>query len=123
VLGSLSQVVTEGVRSSGVTGAECFSANEVMYQRYRTGDGGISAHRDQSFYRAAVVVFTLEGRAPFAVLDPGTGAVSKEWVTEPGDMCLLAGGGLTDRDRRPRHRVGPPLGSTRVSLTIRMKDQ
>lgn len=122
-LWTLARSVQDGVRRSGVKGATRFMPNEAKYQWYEAADDGISAHRDQGFYRGVIVVLTLSGRASFTIHNLATEDIVEEWTTEPGEVCVLAGAGLGPRDRRPMHRVGPPIGSPRLSLTLRMKER
>ena len=122
-LDELTTALEQAIRRSGVPGSERFLANEAMFQRYEVSHVGVSAHRDQGFYRGVVAVFTLEGSAPFAILDKVSEDPIDEWATEPGDLYLLAGGGLGDADRRPLHRVEGPVAGRRVSLTLRMKER
>lgn len=122
-LNSLAACVQEGVRRSGLPGAEWFAPNEAMYQSYLGEADGITAHRDQSFYRFAVVIFNLEGEALFRIIDRVSSEGVEEWPTRAGDMYVLAGGGLVERDIRPMHEVGAPKGARRVSLTLRMKQR
>ena len=122
-LARLAGEVQSGVRRSGVGDAASFRANEAMFQSYAGAEDGISAHRDQSFYRFVIVIFTLEGTALFEVLDRVTEEPVDAWQTDAGDMYVLAGAALTADDRRPPHRVGGPSEGTRLSLTLRMKQR
>lgn len=94
--------------------------NEVTYQRYAPGAGHISPHRDQSFYRLLIVVVTLAGRGGFSILrGRDIDAVDASWMTEPGDVVMMRGTGLTTpEDRCPFHAVHPPP-ELRLSMTLR----
>ncbi len=122
LLATLLWETKEAVARVPLPECEGFLPTEAVYQRYRAGRDGISTHRDQSFYRIAVVIFTLEGSAPFSIFDTLESRVVAEGRTEPGDVCVLAGGGLGRSDMRPPHAVGPPDRGGRTSLTLRMKE-
>ena len=123
VLATLAYAVRDGLRDSQFGGADAFFPNEAIYQRYVLGDQGISPHRDQSFYKIAVVIFNLVGRARFTVLHDEVESPRAEWMTEPGDMYVLAGDLGKEGVRRPRHSVGRPCLGTRVSLSLRMNER
>lgn len=104
-----------------VEGLGDWRPTEASYLHYRGADAGITPHRDRSRHRLLVAVFTLHGRAPFAIVEDraGTGVLA-EWTTAPGDLCLLRAPGLAGRpDGRPLHRVGAPVDK-RISLGLRM---
>lgn len=106
----------------GTGGARPFAPNQAVYLRYRPATGGIAVHRDGKCYSLLVCSFTLCGRAPFSVVADRAGHdVVAEWVTEPGELCLLRGPGFAGHeDGRPLHVVGPPVHGERIALILRM---
>jgi hypothetical protein len=92
----------------------------VAIGRYGPG-GGITAHRDNSFYTDFVVVLTVSGRARFRVLaDRAASDVLLNVVAGPGDLALLRGPRGQVEDARPFHDVGPPEGTgERMVLVLR----
>lgn len=108
-------------QAEAVEGLGDWRPNEASYLHYRGADAGITPHRDRSRHRLLVAVFTLVGRAPFAIVGDRAGTtVLAEWTTAPGDLCLLGAPGLAGRaDGRPLHRVGAPADE-RISLGLRM---
>jgi hypothetical protein len=95
--------------------------NEVTWQRHTPDAGFVGVHRDQSFYTGVIAVVTLVGTARFGILASREPRVELEsWLTAPGDLVVLRGGGLGRVDARgPWHEVGPPSGSERETLTLR----
>jgi len=98
-------------------------ADEVALGRYGP-DGGITSHRDNTFYTGFVAVLTVSGRARFRVSADRAGQrVLGELVAGPGDLVLLRGprpGQDGDADVRPFHSVGPPEGGgERVVIVLR----
>jgi hypothetical protein len=97
--------------------------DEVAVGRYGPG-GGISAHRDNSFYTGFVVVLTIVGEARFEVsVDRGGVTPLGACTAGPGDLVLLRGprdGPPGAADARPFHAVGPPLAASgRTVLVLR----
>ena len=87
---------------------------------YDWPDGGISPHRDRARYHAAVIVFTVEGTAPFRIHHSrDIEDVVESWLTTPGDMVVLRAAAAGGVEGRAMHSVGPPLRGTRVSLSFR----
>jgi hypothetical protein len=109
------------VRSSGIRGLATWWPDDVAIQRYRQGALGITSHRDGKRFRRLVAVFTLEGRARFAIRSERHGRITAEWEAGPGALILLRAPGLAGaRDGRPFHEVsGPPMG-IRSSVAFRM---
>lgn len=111
--------------ADGIAGVEDYAPNEASYMRYVGSDAGITPHRDRSRHRILVAVFTLRGAARFAIVADRAGTRTlAEWVTGPGDLCLLRAPGLGGcADGRPLHAVGGPAGDDRVSLALRMNSR
>jgi hypothetical protein len=90
------------------------SFNEITWQRHEPDVIGIGPHRDQSHYRGAIVIVTLQGSARFAILgDRSIDSVIEAWQTEPGDMVILRADGC------PWHTVDAPVAGERITLTLR----
>jgi hypothetical protein len=95
-----------------------WSPDEVAIGRYGPG-GGISAHRDNTFYTDFVVVLTVSGRARFRVLgDRAATVVHLDVVAGPGDVALLRGPRSDVDDARPFHDVGPPEGDEERTVLV-----
>ncbi|WP_020575377.1 hypothetical protein [Actinopolymorpha alba] len=91
--------------------------NEVTWTRYPEGKGHITAHRDPPGAGGVIAVFTLEGRATFRVED---GSHSGEWPVVSGDLVILRGRGWPTPDAMcPVHAVDPPMGRSRMIMTMR----
>jgi hypothetical protein len=94
--------------------------NEATFTRYRGNRAGLSTHRDSRRYVGVVALVTLAGQADIEILADRCGPVLHRWCARPGDLCLLRGWCPATRvDPRPFHRVGPPVGSTRLILALR----
>src|SRR6266536_3390097 len=94
--------------------------NEATFMAYDWPDGGISPHRDGARYRGAVIVFTVEGTAPFRIHHSrDIEDVVASWLTTPGDMVVLRSAAAGGVEGRAMHSVGPPLRGARVSLSFR----
>ena len=89
---------------------------DASYMRFRPDDAGISPHRDHKRYRRLVAVVSLEGQAPFAVVNDRKGEdVVARWTSRPGDVVLLRGTGFAGLDDgRPMHTVGPSEAGVRL---------
>lgn len=93
------------------------SFNEVTWTSYPEGKGHITAHRDPPGAGGVIAVFTLEGGAAFRVKD---GAQRAQWHVESGDLVILRGRGWpTPEARCPLHAVDPPVGTSRMIMTMR----
>jgi hypothetical protein len=97
-----------------------WAPNEVVVQRYRAYDSGISAHRDFSRNRLIVVICTVAGSGQFEhVGPPPLHPVRHSWTVEEGDVVILRAHGLGDPDaERPYHRVIRSKGH-RLAATFR----
>jgi len=96
------------------------TVNEATFMAYDWPDGGISPHRDRACYRGAVIVFTVEGTAPFRIHHSrDIEDVVESWLTTPGDMLVLRAAAAGGVEGRAMHSVGPPLRGARVSLSFR----
>ena len=119
---TLRAALVGGARSSGIRGLATWEPNDVAVQRYRPGTLGITSHRDGKRFRRLVAVFTVAGRARFAIREERRGPVIAEWVAGPGALILLRGPGLAGtRDGRPFHEVSGPRRGVRSSLAFRMR--
>jgi hypothetical protein len=68
--------------------------NEATLMAYDRPDGGISPHRDRARYRGAVIVFTVEGTAPFRIHHSrDIEDVVASRLTTPGRYGRAPGGG------------------------------
>ena len=92
--------------------------NEVTWTRYPRGSGQITPHRDPGGYQGIIAILTLEGSAPFRVLDDESGSWS-EWPTMPGDLVLLRCAWPTEGDLCPAHAAEPPPDGDRMIMTFR----
>lgn len=99
-----------------------WTPNDVAVQRYLPGSSlGITPHRDGKRFVILVAIFTIRGRARFAVCRDRSGEIIEHWTTQPGDLVLLGGPELQPgRDDRPFHMVSPPLDIERYSIALRM---
>ena len=98
--------------------------NEVTWQRYEPGDGHISPHRDQAYYKGLILIVTLAGAAEFTVFQSRDPPVMLDgWTTSGGDMVLLRGADLGAPGARcPLHGVGAPT-SDRLTVTLRHNER
>jgi hypothetical protein len=113
---TISTSVTRLAEARGLPAAPQF--NEVTWTRYPKGRGAISPHRDPGDYHGLIAIFTLEGSAPFRVLDDESDSWSS-WQTMPGDLVLLRSGWPAPGDRCPTHAAEPPPDGERMIMTLR----
>jgi alkylated DNA repair dioxygenase AlkB len=98
--------------------------NEAYVQRYEPGALGVSPHLDSKRFAVLVAIFTIEGRASFALCQDRAGTIIQAWDAGPGSLALLRGPGLLDaEDQRPFHTVSGPTAGRRFSITFRMNEQ
>jgi hypothetical protein len=108
------------IEAAAAFAASPLAVNEMIFMRYDRPDGGISPHRDHACYQGAIVLFTLEGAAPFRIhRSRDIDDVAEAWTTGPGDVVVLRAASADDIGGRPMHSVGPPEGRARVSLSLR----
>jgi hypothetical protein len=108
------------VEAAAVATVHPLTVNEATFMAYDWPDGGISPHRDRARYRGAVIVFTVEGTAPFRIHHSrDIEDVVASWLTTPGDMVVLRAAAAGCVEGRAMHSVGPPLRGARVSLSFR----
>jgi hypothetical protein len=117
---ALALAVLAAERQVRTLGVSEWSATEITANRYEGPASGISAHRDHVRYVGAVAVLGLHGSARVEILASRTGPVVASWTSSPGDLLVIAGSdAYAGSDPRPFHRVGPPVGGSRLSLCLR----
>lgn len=92
--------------------------NDLMLQRYRKGELGISPHRDRSSYRNVICLFVIGGRGRFLVCEDRAGTRAVEIASAPGDLVLTRAPGCLGLARRPFHCVRD-ITSTRYVFGLR----
>jgi hypothetical protein len=95
-----------------------FTINDVVCQRYRPGDLGITPHRDHAAYTDLVVLVVLSGRGRYFVCADRQGRHKDEISSEPGRAILMPGPGFAGSPRRPFHMVSD-IASLRYSAGFR----
>lgn len=109
------------VHGRGIRGLATWMPNEVTVQRYKPGTMGITPHVDGKKFARLLAVFTIRGKARFALCKDRAGEVIQEWETAPGSLVLLRGPGLGGKsDGRPFHMITGPKGDERCSIAFRM---
>lgn len=92
--------------------------NDVVCQRYRPGDLGITPHRDHIAYTGLITLVVLGGRGRYFVCDDRDGHGRRELDSRPGRAILMPGPGYAGRRDRPFHMVGD-ISRLRYSAGLR----
>lgn len=79
--------------------------NDLMLQRYSSGEIGITPHRDRTSYRNVICLFVLAGRGRFGVCADRSGNASRELSNAPGELILTRAPGFLQSSARPFHFV------------------
>ncbi len=95
-----------------------FTINDVVCQRYHTGELGISPHRDHLAYTGLIALLVLAGRGRYFVCADRQGRDRREIDARPGRVILMPGPGYAGRRDRPFHMVGDIIGE-RYSVGLR----
>jgi len=95
-----------------------FSINDVVCQQYRSGDLGITPHRDHIAYTGLILLVILSGGGSYYVCADRSGHGKRVIDTRPGDAVLMPGPGYAGRRDRPFHAVERIRG-TRYSVGLR----
>lgn len=95
-----------------------FTINDIVCQRYRPGELGITPHRDHIAYTQLVTLVVLGGRGRYFVCTDRRGGNKREIDSEPGRAILMPGPGYAGRADRPFHMVGG-IASLRHSAGLR----
>lgn len=95
-----------------------FTINDIVCQRYRPGDLGITPHRDHAAYTGLVVLVVLAGRGRYFVCPQRSGDGRREIESHPGWAILMPGPGYAGRSRRPFHMVAE-ISGVRYSVGLR----
>ncbi|HSI20823.1 MAG TPA: dihydroneopterin aldolase [Verrucomicrobiae bacterium] len=81
------------------------SFTEMSLLRYDTGSFGITPHRDGRSILNLICVFTLGGRADFALCDNRNGSNPRFLSTEPGHVIIMRAPGFYGSSFQPLHFV------------------
>lgn len=95
-----------------------YTINDVVCQRYRPGDLGITPHRDHIAYTHLVTLLVLSGRGRYCVCDDRQGSGKREIPSGPGWAILMPGPGFAGRTDRPFHMV-EGISTLRYSVGLR----
>lgn len=95
-----------------------FTINDVVCQKYRPGDLGITPHRDHIAYTGVIILVVLSGRGRYFVCADRQGGGRSEIPAEPGWAILMPGPGFAGEARRPFHMVSD-ITSLRYSVGLR----
>lgn len=95
-----------------------FTINDVVCQRYRRGDLGITPHRDHIAYTQLITLVVLGGRGRYFVCADRRGGDRIEIDSGPGRAILMPGPGYAGRTDRPFHMVSS-IASPRYSVGLR----
>lgn len=95
-----------------------FAINDVVCQRYRPGDLGITPHRDHIAYTGLVTLVVLGGRGRYFVCADRSGRDRQEIPAAPGRAILMPGSGYAGRRDRPFHMVAE-ISARRHSVGLR----
>lgn len=82
-----------------------FTINDVVCQRYRPGELGITPHRDHVSYTQLIVLVVLSGRGRYFTCSDRRGSNKLEIESAPGWAILMPGPGYAGRSDRPFHMV------------------
>lgn len=99
-----------------------FTINDIVCQRYRPGDLGITPHRDHAAYIGLIILVVLAGRGRYFVCRRRSGDGRREIESHPGWAILMPGPGYAGRSRRPFHMVAD-IASVRYSVGLRHDDR
>jgi hypothetical protein len=95
-----------------------FTINDIVCQRYRPGDLGITPHRDHIAYTGLVILLVLAGCGRYFVCPDREGRERRELDAAPGRAILMPGPGYAGRRDRPFHMVSD-ITSLRYSVGLR----
>lgn len=95
-----------------------FTFNDIVCQRYRPGNLGITPHRDHIAYTGLIILIVLGGRGHYFVCDDRRGRARREIDSAPGRAILMPGPGYAGRSDRPFHMVAG-ISSLRYSVGLR----
>lgn len=95
-----------------------FTINDIVCQRYRPGEMGITPHRDHVAYTGLIVLLVLAGRGRYCVCADRQGNEKRELDAAPGRAILMPGPGYAGRRERPFHMVSD-ITSPRYSVGMR----
>lgn len=98
--------------------AKDFTINDIVCQRYRPGDLGITPHRDHIAYTGLITLVILSGRGRYFTCGDRRGSAEQEIPSKPGRAILMPGPGFAGRTDRPFHLVRD-IGSPRISVGLR----
>ena len=92
--------------------------DDLVLQRYRVGELGITPHRDGLRYVNLAALFTLSGEARFGLCASRDGARATEIDAAPGTVILLRAPGFRGGSERPFHFVSD-IRARRYSFGLR----
>lgn len=95
-----------------------FTINDVVCQKYRPGDLGITPHRDHIAYTDLVPLILLSGRGRYCVCADRQGTGRHDIPSGPGWAILMPGPGFAGRSDRPFHMVDR-ISALRYSVGLR----
>lgn len=95
-----------------------FTINDIVCQRYRQGDLGITPHRDHIAYTQLISLIVLGGRGRYFVCADRRGGNRIAIESGPGRAILMPGPGYAGRTDRPFHMVSD-ISSLRYSVGLR----
>lgn len=95
-----------------------YTINDIVCQRYRPGDLGITPHRDHLSYTQLIILLVLSGRGRYFVCADRQGHHKREMPSGPGRAILMPGPGFAGRSDRPFHMVGD-ISELRYSVGMR----
>lgn len=95
-----------------------YTINDVVCQRYRPGNLGITPHRDHIAYTQLITLVVLDGRGRYFVCADRQGSNRREIDSAPGRAILMPGPGYAGRSDRPFHMVSE-ITRLRYSVGLR----
>lgn len=95
-----------------------YTINDVVCQRYRPGEQGITPHRDHIAYAQLITLVVLGGRGRYFVCADRRGGNRQEIDSGPGRAILMPGPGYAGRSDRPFHMIGD-ITRLRYSVGLR----